>query len=98
MPPDLSLSCHRRLARSRVAPDEGKRAPYRDDLLTGRADETPEEVHAPASRDCPVSDVDLTESLRVGISRDTRPDLAPCGEHAEFISDDGTLGGGREAG
>jgi hypothetical protein len=98
MPPDLSLSCHRRLARSRVAQDEGKRAPHRDDLLTGRADETPEEVHAPASRDCPVSYVDLTESLRVGISRDTRPDLAPCCELAEFISDDGTLGGARGTG
>jgi hypothetical protein len=98
VPPELSFRCHRRGRHSPVAPDQRKRAPYRDDLLTGRADQTLEEIHAPASRDCPVPDVDLTQSLRVGVSRDALPYLAPGCGLAEFISDDGTFGGGREAG
>jgi hypothetical protein len=87
----LSVGGHQKKVACPIGADERARAPNRVALLTRRADEPAEQVHAPAGRDGLVPDVGLAKCCPIGVPGDARPDLAPGRELAEFVTDDGPL-------
>jgi hypothetical protein len=94
----LSVGGHREQVACLIGADERARAPYRIALLTRRADEPAEQVHAPAGRDGLVPDIGLAKRSPIGVPGDARPDLAPGRELAEFVTDDGPLSRRRRPG